>query len=164
MALTFLRNLGIISSAGISTSKLGAGAVLQVVQGTTTSSFHIVNTTYQDTTLTASITPTNASNKILVLASLTCIVVNQGGASIGLEHRLLRGDTQIEHKYGEINSGVGANSFTVENIEMSYVHLDSPNTTSSTTYKIQARSSSTANNMQLRIPSGVKMTLIEIKG
>jgi hypothetical protein len=31
MALTFLRNLGIVSSAGISTSKLGSGTVLQVL-------------------------------------------------------------------------------------------------------------------------------------
>ena len=46
-----------------------AGTILQVVQGTTTTETSTSSTSFVDTTLTASITPTSASSKILAVVS-----------------------------------------------------------------------------------------------
>ena len=69
MPLTFLRNLGIVSSAGISTTKLGTGAVLQVVQTTSVSSLTTTSASFVTLNLAATITPSSASSKILMLFS-----------------------------------------------------------------------------------------------
>jgi hypothetical protein len=142
------------------------GASGDTIASTTTSTT-IASTSYVDTTLTASITPTSASNKILVITSQACLAVNGANASVNFNTKLLRVSTQLEEKNGEINCGVGANGFAVENFEASFVFLDSPNTTSSTTYKTQAKASSTANSMSLRFQSGSQpstITLMEIEG
>ena len=71
MPLTFLRNLGIVSAAGITTTKLGAGAVLQVVYGSTATEVNTNSNTFISTGLSTSITPTSASNKILIFVNQT---------------------------------------------------------------------------------------------
>ena len=167
MALTFLRNLGIVSSAGISTTKLGAGAVLQVVQATTSTSTIITSTSYVDTTLTASITPTSASNKILVITSQASLIVHTANTVIEGFGQLLRTSTSLMIKSGEVNAPVGANGFTVGNLGVDFVYLDSPNTTSSTTYKTQGKVSTTSNSGQIRFQTSSQIstiTLIEIAG
>ena len=167
MPLTFLRNLGIVSAAGITTTKLGTGAVLQVIQGTTTTSTIISSTAYVDTTLTASITPTSASNKILIITSQSSLIVHGANTVVEGFAQLLRTSTSLMIKNGELNSGVGANAFTVENFETGFVYLDSPNTTSSITYKTQGKVSTTANSGQIRFQSSNQLStiiLIEIAG
>ena len=47
----------------------GGGKVLQVVMGNTTTSAYTNTNTFIDTNLTATITPTSASSKVLVLVS-----------------------------------------------------------------------------------------------
>jgi hypothetical protein len=110
------------------------GNVIQVVSaslsggGITSSS-----STFADTGLTASITPTSSSSKILVM-------VNHNGcakesANTFLQVRLLRGSTtisNIERQGGYTNSTA---AIWFGGISISY--LDSPATTSSTTYKTQ---------------------------
>jgi hypothetical protein len=95
MPLTFLRNLGIVSSAGISTTKLGTGAVLQVVSTNkidTFASSSIANTFVDITGLSVSITPSSASNKILILAT-----VNHGVDGIrATALKLVRNSTDID--------------------------------------------------------------------
>jgi hypothetical protein len=167
MPLTFLRNLGIVSAAGITTTKLGAGAVLQVVQASTTTSTIIASTSYVDTTLTASITPISASNKILVITSQTSLIVHSANTVIEGLCQLLRTSTSLLERNGEVNSPTGANGFTVGNLNVNFVYLDSPNTTSSTTYKTQGKVSTTSNSGQIRFQSGSQpstITLMEIAG
>jgi hypothetical protein len=135
MALTFLRNLGIISSAGISTSKLGAGAVLQVITATDANSVSTTSTSFtnvSNATLNVTITPSSAANKIF-------IVVTTGGYGYTGYFTIYRGAT---------NLGDATNGMTVINnansvpIAMSY--LDSPSTTSAITYQVYQRSDSGA--------------------
>ena len=73
MALTFLRNLGIVSSAGISTTKLGAGAVLQAITATDSTTRNSTSTSFvtASNTLSVSITPSSASNKIFIIVQST---------------------------------------------------------------------------------------------
>jgi len=120
----------------------GGGKVLQVVQGTTTTTTTITSTTYSDTTLTASITPSSATSKVLVMYTqqvrITGVQKYQG---VGV--KLLRGSTVISD-----NSSTRQSDFLDFNISgtmsefnkyvlINTVFLDSPATTSATTYKTQ---------------------------
>jgi len=168
-----------VLSFGTVSSGPNAGEVIQVVSTTKTDTFSI--STFSDVTgLSASITPASASNKILVIVDI------QGSASSRYGgYRLLRGATNIAigntaGSRTSITMGTMANNdityhdFTfTANASMNF--LDSPNTTSSTTYKIQVGNldgTSTFNiNRKQQDSDGVTsqrsvstITLMEIKG
>jgi len=102
----------------------GGGKVLQVVTAATSTEATSTSTTYADTNLTADITPANSSNKVLVLVSQS---ITSSGNRAGGAIRILRGTTEIE-EYNQISN--------VENqMGQHFIqHLDSPSSTSSTTY------------------------------
>jgi hypothetical protein len=114
------------------------GRVLQVVSTTKTDNFTTTSTSLVDITgLTASITPSSDTNKVLVFFH-----TNLSNSSAGTEATrvtLLRDSTQISVGTG----GSAANSSgnyqgPVSSIQtVSGTHLDSPNTTSAVTYKMQ---------------------------
>jgi hypothetical protein len=114
------------------------GTVLKVVQVVKTDTFTTTTNAYQDVTgLSISFTPSSASNKILVIPDIA-ISNDTGNLS---SFRLLRGSTVI---YGGDANGnrtqgfVGRiNSDTRGLARATAMFLDSPNTTSSVTYKIQ---------------------------
>ncbi len=114
---------------------LPTGSVLQVVQGTTSTQTTNNTSTYADTTLTASITPTSSSSKILVLISQN----GCGKTSANTENRmllkLLRDATTINVFSGDL--GLYTGTSLLINGNMSWAYLDSPATTSSVTYKTQ---------------------------
>jgi len=122
-------------------SPAGGGKVLQVVYGSSSTSTAITTTTYADTTLSASITPSSASSKVLVLvAQVSKITRSAIGGFGGI--KLLRGSTTIlepspgrEEQFGCTIAGSVDSILLQGVIAMNY--LDSPNTTSSTTYKTQ---------------------------
>ena len=132
MPLTFLRNLGIVSSAGISTTKLGTGAVLQVVNVTYSTNVTSSSNSFADTGLTASITPSSASNKVLVFVN--CNGVDKFSGNTGSAFKLVRGATNIHNieSVGSYTNNSDENAIG----SVSTCYLDSPSTTSSTTYKI----------------------------
>jgi hypothetical protein len=116
-----------------------AGSVLQVVSTTKIDTFSsaTVNAWTDITGLSVSITPTSASNKILVMASVQGI-----NTASNAYLRLVRGSTGIgvgttSGSRSAVSSsniiGSGTNSLGGS----SFQFLDSPATTSSTTYKIQ---------------------------
>jgi hypothetical protein len=113
----------------------GGGKVLQVVSATTTTSVSSSSTTFADTTLTATITPTSASSKILVLMNQNGLLRGSGNSNIAMMINLLRGATVISKV---ADTGLYTDTallLTVPTASTSY--LDSPATTSATTYKTQ---------------------------
>jgi hypothetical protein len=111
----------------------GGGKVLQVVNATTTTAVSSSSATHADTGLTATITPTASTSKILVLVSQTGLKKTAGASNTFLALKLLRGSTVLstfEDTATFTNSAqenrVGGSSAT---------YLDSPATTSATTYK-----------------------------
>ena len=125
----------------------GGGKVLQVVQGISTTSTGIASTTYTDTTLTATITPTLATSKVLILFAQHSYAYRATNTA-GLGIRLLRGATSI-YDIGSpsLISGMatGSTAFDLSTV-VNGSYLDSPATTSATTYKTQGKVSSTANS------------------
>ena len=121
----------------------GFGKVLQVVSTTKTDTFstNSASPTFADVTgLSVSITPSSASNKILVLASYN-LGVNDANFSYS---RLVRDSTAVFIGDASTNR-VLASNMCFENDSnngvagsINVMYLDSPATTSSTTYKIQA--------------------------
>ena len=112
----------------------GGGKVLQVVTGTTQTSVGNSTTTLADTTLTATITPTLATSKVLVLVTHTDCIKRSNNASNGIELKLFRAATMILH-LGNIAFYTG--TAIQLNGTISGSILDSPATTSATTYKTQ---------------------------
>ena len=75
---------------------LPTGSVLQVVQATTTTQITINTSTYTDTNLTASITPTSATSKVLVLIMQPYRVYNQTSSNVAAcGVQLVRNSTAI---------------------------------------------------------------------
>ena len=107
-----------------------AGSILQVVSATTTTYVTANSTTYVDTTLTASITPTTSTSKILVM-------INQGFGVSGSGNvgniKLVRNSTDVQ-TYGFGIFYTGASDIYGYS---SNTYLDSPATTSAVTYKTQ---------------------------
>jgi hypothetical protein len=113
------------------------GKVLQVVSATTTTSTTISTTTYTDTTLTASITPSSATSKILVLVTQMWYF-NRTGIVIYPKGQIVRGASSIYENTFLGGFGVPNATGLIESFGVwSPSYLDSPSTTSSTTYKTQ---------------------------
>ena len=155
MPLTRIKSLGItdgaivaadIANGAITSAKLASGVggkILQVVQVTKTDILSTTSTSFIDATgLSASITPSSASNKILMTVSVPF------GASTRAFFKLVRGSTDILlgdsagsripanfHGYGDATVGDAFYALQM----FSFSVLDTPSTTSSTTYKIQWR-------------------------
>lgn len=115
---------------------------------------------YEDTGLTASITPTSTSSKILVLVSQNGCYIAGGATNILGRIQLLR-DTQVLAKIGdEIGEG---QSSTIGLTSVSAMYLDSPNTISPTTYKTQFQGAN--GYFTVQISSTVStIILLEISG
>lgn len=114
----------------------GGGKVLQVVQATTTTETSLTSATWTDSGLSASITPSASTSRVLVL---TTQVINLGqsddtGIMAG-GTRLLRGSTNVFTPYE--GSGISFYESDYYRGITSMHYVDSPATTSSTTYKTQ---------------------------
>jgi len=117
----------------------GGGKVLQVVSGTYSTQTVIASTSYSDTGLSLAITPTLNTSKVLVLITQNS-GASRGVDDIGWTTKLLRGSTdlqELDNNLGNGDDGHWPNCFS---------YLDSPATTSSTTYKTQGKCSTTANS------------------
>lgn len=112
----------------------GGGKVLQVVNATYTTAASSSSSSFTDTGLTASITPTSASSKVLVFVSHTGIGKSASDVA-ALAVKLLRGATDLI-RFEDIGAytGEGTQNY-IGGVSANY--LDTPNTTSSTTYKTQ---------------------------
>ncbi len=155
---------------------VGAGTVVQVVNSTLTSGFTTTSTSYTDTGLSATITPSSTSHKILILYNG---IVGSSGNPV--HYSRLTGDggtsTLIETTAGGLSDtnnatqGFGGQNFTGSDRTLQVLnlnYLDSPSTTSAKTYKLQIKrgTSGTATFNRWEIDSNISgvatMTLMEI--
>lgn len=113
----------------------GGGKVLQVIHASTSTSASNSTSTYADTNLTATITPSAATSKVLILVSQNGLHKSAGNANSRIKMRLLRGATQV----AEISDYIIMSTVAVvfRNGSATFNYLDSPATTSATTYKTQ---------------------------
>jgi hypothetical protein len=163
-------------ASGAARSNFGAGAVLQVVSTTKTDTFTTTSTSFTDITgISVSITPSSATSKIFVTCSFQFGVSSGSGYAI---FRMLRDATVINNGVasGSRSSGIlgtniiGADGNTGQMLSTNF--LDSPSTTSATTYKMQAAhtggntalvgTGNTDGNISGQVRSASTITVMEI--
>jgi hypothetical protein len=124
-----------------------AGSVLQVVYGETTAQTSWSSSqSWRDTGITATITPSSASSRILILVD-----GHFGGTATGINtaFRLVRGSTVIyagtdtSNKQGFSHFEQGFAEFIYYIVPVVASTVDSPSTASATTYKIEIASNTT---------------------
>lgn len=137
-ATTFLRGDNTFAEAG-------GGKVLQVIQGTHSTGVTTTSSTYVTTNLTASITPSSSSNKVLIMTTLTVSNRASGGEMMC---SLFRGSTNIITDGTQDGFNQNFNNAGRQDATASCVFLDSPSTTSSTAYSVRIKAQSgTAESM-----------------
>lgn len=131
-SISGLSNVGGISSAQ-------SGSVIQTLSVLSTSQATTTTTSYVSTGHSVSITPQFSTSKILVMAVAPCYV-NMAGGSQGGGFTIYRNLTNLSASNG-VFAQIRANGFAsdiVASVAMTY--LDSPATTSSTTYTVYIES------------------------
>jgi hypothetical protein len=153
----------VLTSASNLAGVTGVGKVLQVVQISYSTPITITSTAYTDTGLSGSITPTSSSSKILVIINQNGYLRFDATTEQGGYVNLVRGSTQItESATFQRLASSGAQYTPLFN---GIVYLDSPNTTSSTTYKTQGRVATTSSTGAMFFQGDNKtstITLMEI--
>ena len=146
----------------IAAAAMPAGCVLQVVQVTYSTQATNVTSTYADTGLTASITPRSASSKILVIAN-NAVGKSAGNTQSAVGLNIVRDATQII-QFSVLTMYTNS---ALANIGAAGVcYLDSPATTSATTYKMQFKNSgaNAASVFAQESNSTASIVLMEIQG
>ena len=124
----------------------GGGKIGQIIQTAKADVYSQTVNTWEDITdITVDITPSATSSKILVLASLCASKTAGGGNGY---FRLVRDSTVIGagtggdtyNGFGMTDQGVDGNTMSSQNVQ----YLDSPSTTSATTYKCQCNNVTTS--------------------
>jgi hypothetical protein len=145
-----------------STTQASAGQVLQVVSATYSTSFNTTSTSFTATGLSASITPKFSNSKILIIVHSAFY---SSGTAISAVYTVFRGTTAGTNlgdaTWGFTTSYSSAGGVTTT---ASPNYLDSPGTTSATTYTVAIRSET--GPAVYAQPNGNKsvMTLLEIAG
>lgn len=152
------------SGTVVTTNTMPTGSVLQVVNTTYSTVESSSTTTYVDTGVTASITPSSTSNKILITVQINGTAKHS--SNVNLRTRLNRSGTTILY----IDSLAGNNqaSTFLSPGTVGTTYLDSPSTTSAITYTVQISSISgsgvSINDSAGGTASTSTITLMEIKG
>jgi hypothetical protein len=146
------------------TTQASAGQVLQVVNATYGTEVSSASNTQIATGLTASITPKFSTSKILVIANLNGVGHTTNNTSV--ESYLRRNTTQLYRMSliaGANDANSGNNTTDVGSVSTTY--LDSPATTSSTSYNCTfASQQNNATAYVQRYGSTSSITLMEIAG
>jgi hypothetical protein len=158
--------LGIGSSGNVLTvsggvpvwsAPLGGGKVLQVIQATSTTSTATTSTSYTDSTLTATITPSSATSKVLVMTSQSFILSRGGVSDASCRINLMRGATEV---FARLAPTLEYNDESLMTTSNTIIYLDSPATTSATTYKTQQKSGSTSHTITTQPSSQVSVIIL----
>ncbi len=154
----------------LTTTNPKTGNVIQVVSAVATSVVSSTDVGPVDTGLSASITPSATSSKILVIVSQSMMTrLTGGGGWAVINYDLVRGSTVLMDGVDNVALRVAAhNPYTLIAAQVNLTYLDSPNTTSSTTYKTQAgRGNSGGSSMNWKAQdndSPSTITLLEVAG
>jgi hypothetical protein len=160
-ALTIDTSQNITTTNKLAVASMPTGSVVQVVNATYSTAVTNNTNTYADTGLSATITPSSSSSKILVFVNHADVFKSTNDTSAQM--RLLRNSTSLI-VFSYVGGGTGTTATNV--VETGTTYLDSPSTTSAVTYKTQFLSN--GNNATVTVQFGSvassTITLMEIKG
>ena len=140
------------------TTQASSSKVLQVVNATYSTQVSTTTSTYVDTGLTATITPLFATSKILVIVDQGSVGKTLGDTKFVI--RLVRNSTTLFN----LDTLPGYTASTISNAvgSVSTNYLDSPATTSATTYKTQFNNADNVGTTLVQWNGTSTITLMEI--
>ncbi len=145
-----------LASNAVTAAKLASGVggkVQQIIQSEFSTQTQVNSSSFVDIGLSATITPSASSSKILILVFLSVQGSNfyGNGDTFGFGFNIVRGSTNIaDGDSGQHYISVPEeDDYIVFQNPHSRSFLDSPNTTSATTYKIQGKESNVNANCQI---------------
>jgi hypothetical protein len=146
----------------LTTGNIPTGSVLQVVNATYAIATSNSTNTPASTGLTASITPSSSSNKILVIANVSSIQNNNSGNGVNL---LLYRNASTLFTFGTVHGYTNSAIVTVTS-GGGTIFLDSPSTTSATSYTVYFSSNAGGGQVVTTQANNATstITLMEIKG
>ena len=147
----------IIPTSGVPAT--GGGGIVQVVHGTKSGEVTITTTTFQDTGVTATITPKFNTSKILVIIDQPYHMSRSNNLTSG-GFKVLRNSTEIATPNGTGSSGgtspyacnysvTGASYIGIID-RWSFMILDEPASTSALVYKVQMACGNNSNSGRIR--------------
>ena len=133
----------------------------QVVTAETSTTTTTTSTSYADATnMTLTITPTLSTSKILIMSSFVLQSYASGSGGCGGIYQIVRGSTSVmTGDWYWTNSSVTG---IISDNPVSLMYVDSPATTSATTYKIQFARSGGATNCYINSGNKGTITALEI--
>ena len=150
-------NASNITTGTLAKARMATGSVLQVVYAQTTTEVSTTSTSYVSTGFSASITPTSATSKILILGSVIVRVPSNNG---NYQHNIYRNNTTALAPVafrGFIQCRGGNYDQTP-----AFMYLDSPSSTSSTSYVWYHKSEAGGTAWFAIDNSFAQLTLLEI--
>lgn len=146
-----------IAASAITRAKMGyAGAILQVVSMTTNTQTSATSSSFIDTAITLSITPTSSASKVLVMVVAAGLAKRDQDTSGCLN--LLKGSTVLATIDGQF--GYTGNTGHMGGGCAALNYLDSPATTSSITYKVQVRNNSATGQIRVNWDNNSTSSLV----
>ena len=132
------------------------GKVLQVLTDTTATQVEITGTAQTATGLSIAITPSAASSKIAIFANVSSIIKNNGDTNVNVNLR--RGGSGISNFGAALADTGNSNYHSVAGQGVAY--LDSPNTTSETTYDVTFGKGNTNGAARVQQSSGMSTMIV----
>lgn len=162
--------LNVVGTLTVNGAAPTSGKVLQVVSTTFSDASNIASTSYTDVSGgSLSITPTSATSKILVIVNITCQIRYDATGHQQGDLQLLRAGSSIR-EFGRVildyNIPFSSTALLIGGMPC-FSYLDSPATTSATTYSMKARCLTTSSTGRITINeagsgSHSTITLMEI--
>jgi|TARA_R110002012_G_scaffold4629_1_gene21194 hypothetical protein len=153
MALTKVRSAGFT-----------AGAILQVVQTTTSTAVNASGADVTATGLSVAITPQSTSNKILVTGTVNGVFTNAADTGVNID--VFRGAASSDTKIIDAHVHAAFDTSSTDNqVNVPFSLLDSPSTTSAQTYSVFFNRSTGSGSVRVQSNGSVSnLTLMEVAG
>jgi hypothetical protein len=137
----------------------GGGKVLQVVSFQYSTADYTNSTTYADTGITLNITPSAATSKVLAIVSINGVYRTASNSGTGASFQLVRTATVLSTAAEVGYTGTAL----IQQNSVGFNYLDSPSTTSATTYKVKFKNIAAADGIYINTnASNSVITLMEI--
>jgi hypothetical protein len=143
---------------------IDGGKIGQVVSGTYSTLTTMDSSTFADTGISLSITPSAASSKIFISIQNSA-GLQRSNQEVGGKFRILRDATAIWTGAGQTfyQGAFGSVSANEMSATQTFNYLDSPSTTSATTYKLQQASNGGGHNIKSQLGNTPSIiTLMEV--
>jgi hypothetical protein len=136
-----------------------AGKIIQVVEANTTTPVTIASSTFTDSGLSGTITPTLSTSKILVMIMQPSYAYRSGNAFV-IESRLLRGATNIAFNTRFMRPWATGSTNMETAYNATWIYLDSPASTSALTYKTQFKDDGSGATLELQYGNALSQIIL----